>query len=313
VHKHLIPGTDLRVSGLCYGTAQWGHEVAGRQLDRLLDAFRDAGGNFLDTAHCYACWTPEGAGVSERAIADYLRRHGGEQELVVATKGGHPSFPGYRTVDHYMSAERVAADIDDSLARLERDTIDLYLLHRDDPRMEVAEIVENMNGEVRRGRIRYFGASNWSAARIAQANAYAASHGLHGFCISEPQWSLAHRHSTGDPTLRFLDQDDHAWHCRSQVPVMPYASTAGGYFATGGQSRADQYDNEVSRGRLERAQKLAVELGCTPNQVALAYLKQQPFPVVPIIGTKNRRHLADAIGALAVSLTAAQVEWLRDG
>jgi aryl-alcohol dehydrogenase-like predicted oxidoreductase len=317
MQKHTIPGTDLSVSALCYGTASWGHEVVGRQLDRLLNAFRDAGGNFLDTAHCYACWTPQGAGVSERAIADYVRRNGGNvgepDALVVATKGGHPTFAGYRTVDRYLAAERVAADIDDSLARLEREVIDLYLLHRDDPRMEVCEIVEYLNAEVRRGRIRYFGASNWTAARIAAANDYAAAHGLMGFVISEPQWSLAYRNSGGDATLGFLSADDHAWHSRSGMPVMPYSSTAGGYFATGGRSHSAQYDNEISRGRLARAQQLAAELGCTPGQVALAYLKHQPFPVIPILGTTKRRHLEDAIGALQVSLTEAQVDWLRDG
>jgi aryl-alcohol dehydrogenase-like predicted oxidoreductase len=313
VQKHLIPNTDLNVSALCYGTASWGHEVVGRQLDRLLHAFRDAGGNFLDTAHCYACWTPQGAGVSERAIADYIRRNGGRDELVVATKGGHPTFAGYRTVDRWLSAERLAADIDDSLARLDRDAIDLYLLHRDDPRMEVGEIVEYLNAEVRRGRIRYFGASNWTSARIAEANAYAASHGLHGFVISEPQWSLGHRNPGGDATLHYLDSDDHVWHSRSGMPVMPYSSTAGGYFATGGRSRSAQFDNQVSRGRLARVTQLAAEIGCTPGQVALAFLRHQPFPVIPILGTTKRRHLEDAIGALQVSLTAAQVEWLRDG
>jgi aryl-alcohol dehydrogenase-like predicted oxidoreductase len=309
----LIPKTELSVSALCYGTAAWGHAVVGRQLDRLLNAFRDAGGNFLDTAHCYACWTPQGAGVSERAIADYIRRNGGRHELIVATKGGHPSFAGYRTVEHYLSAQRVAADIDDSLARLDRDTIDVYLLHRDDPRMEVGEIVESLNAEVRGGRIRAFGASNWTTARIAEANAYAEAHGLRGFVVSEPQWSLGHRNPGGDATLHFLDAEDHRWHSASQMPVMPYSSTAGGYFATGGRSHRDQFDNSISRGRLARAQQMAGELGCTPGQVAVAYLKHQPFPVVPILGTTQRRHLEDAIGALEVRLTAEQVNWLRDG
>jgi aryl-alcohol dehydrogenase-like predicted oxidoreductase len=311
--RHTIPNTDLEVSALCYGTAQWGHAVVGEHLDRLFNAFRDAGGNFIDTAHCYACWTPQGAGVSERAVANVLRRNGGQDEVIVATKGGHPSWPGYRTVERYMSAGRVEADIDDSLARLGRDHIDLYLLHRDDPRMEAGEIIEYLNGEVRRGRIRYLGASNWTSARIAEANAYAQAHGLQGFVISEPQWSLACRNPAGDPTLHYLDKNDHVWHSRSRIPVMPYASTAGGYFATEGQNRAEQYDNPTSRGRLERAQRLAAELGCTPNQVALAYLKHQPFPVVPIIGTTDLRHLDDALGALKVTLTEVQVEWLRDG
>ena len=98
-----------------------------------------------------------------------------------------------------------------------------------------------------------------------------------------------------------------------ECPSCPIRRQGGGYFATAGRSRAAQLDNEISRGRLARAQQLAAELGCTPGQVALAYLKHQPFTVIPILGTTKQRHLEDAIGALQVGLTAAQVNWLRDG
>ena len=150
-----LAGTDLSVSRLCYGGAGFGTAVRGADLDALIDAFRDAGGNFFDTAHIYAYWAPGGDGASERALADYFRRRGGRAEAVIATKGGHPGRPGYRTVDGYLSRGRLQADIDDSLGRLDTDTIELYWLHRDDTRLEVAEILGTLNDEIKRGRIRH--------------------------------------------------------------------------------------------------------------------------------------------------------------
>jgi aryl-alcohol dehydrogenase-like predicted oxidoreductase len=313
VKKHPIPGTDLRVSAICYGTAPWGTSVVGAHLDNLFSAFRDAGGNFIDTAHCYAMWVPGGDGASERALADYFRRNGGQDEIIVCTKGGHLGARSYRTVDRYMSPERVSADIDDSLGRLERDVIDLYLLHRDDLRMEVSEIIEYLNREVERGRIRYFGASNWTAERLAMANAYAERRGLQGFSISQPHYALAKRGEQADATMHTFDEADHVWHSQSKLPVMSYASTAGGYFATDGQSRAGSYDSPQNRARLQRVRELAGELGCTPSQIALAFLMCQSFLVVPIIGTKNIDHLADALGSVDVVLSPEQMRWVEVG
>lgn len=308
-----IPGTDLDVSMLSLGSAGWPASTVSDAQIALIDAYRDAGGNFFDTAHIYACWLPGGAGCAERALADYFRRRGGRDRCVVATKGGHPGWPGYRTVDHYMAPERVAADIDDSLGRLECETIDLYWLHRDDPRMGVGEIVEYLNREVKRGRIRWFGGSNWSAERLAEANQYAAAHGLQGFSASQPEWNLAQLNAGADPTLRFFDEADRRWHQRSGMPVMPYTPNAQGYFATAGQRGRERFDNPVSRQRLARARQLADELGRTPGQIALAYLMNHPFPVIPILGTGKPDHLAEAVAAAEIHLTAEQVRWLRDG
>src|SRR5947209_19224850 len=90
--QHLIPDTDLRVSALCHGLGSFGSRVKGAEMERLFAAFREAGGNFFDTAHCYAFWLEEGAGSSERALDECLRRFGGRAEIVIGTKGGHPDM-----------------------------------------------------------------------------------------------------------------------------------------------------------------------------------------------------------------------------
>ncbi len=113
--------------------------------------------------------------------------------------------------------------------------------------------------------------------------------------------------------MRFLTADDRAWHTANGVPVAPYSSTACGYFATGGQAAAGMFDTPTSRARLARAQQLAAELGGTPNQIALAYLLHQAFPVLPILGTSQPDHLTDALRAPEIALTKEQVRWLEEG
>ena len=303
--KRIVLQPGMEISELCLGIMPWGSRVIGAEADALLNAFRDAGGNIIDTAHCYAFWTPGGAGCSECALGDYLERNGGRDSLVIATKGAHPSVPKYRFTDRYMSPERIAADLDDSLGRMRIDTIDLYWLHRDDPRVPVSEIIDMLMAEVRRGRIRAYGGSNWTAARLAEANAYAAEHGLQPIVASQPCWSLAVRRPfEGD--MHWFTDEDHQWHETSQLPVLPYSPTALGFFATEGE-RGEPYHNPSSQARLQKATKLAAEVGATPNQIALAWLLHQPFPVIPILGTADRQHLADALGAVDVTLTPDQI------
>lgn len=301
----------INVSELCYGVMPWGSRVHGAEADALLNSFRDVGGNVVDTAHCYAFWTSAGAGASELALGDYLERNGGRDELIIATKGAHPAAPRYRTNDRYMTRERIKADLEDSLGRLRIDAIDLYWLHRDDLEVPVGEIIEWLNAEVRAGRIRCFGGSNWTANRLAQANEYARNHRLQGMVASQPCWNLGSR----DPLtsrMRWVEDDDRAWHTESQLPVFPYSPTGHGYFATQGE-RGSEYQNATSAARLQRTQKLAKDLNASPNQIALAWLLHQPFPVIPILGSADPTHLHDALGCIDVRLTPQQTQWLEDG
>jgi len=146
----------LRVTELCLGCMQLGARATADTIDALLDTYRDAGGNFLDTAHCYCFWEPGGDGISERVVGEYLHRNRCRDEMVIATKGAHPPVPGYRAVEDYMSPSRLESDIDDSLGRMKIDTIDLYWLHRDDPRVGVGEIIDMLLAEKQRGVAKRF-------------------------------------------------------------------------------------------------------------------------------------------------------------
>jgi len=314
---HNLPGTDLQVSALCYGAVPFGMTVTGAEGDRLFNAFLEAGGNFFDTAHCYCCWLEGGDGMSERTLGEMVRRFGVRDRVVIATKGGHPNIPpAYVGREHYLSPEVVGRDLDGSLQRLGMDFVELYYLHRDDARVPVGEIIDMLNAEIARGKIRYLGCSNWPVARIAAANAYAAEHGLQGFAASQPQFSLAkfNPEPGEDPTMRSLTDADIAWHTATGLPAIAYSSTACGYFAgSTGAGAIGQFDNPISQARRERARQLAAEIGCTPHQLAIAYLTNQPFLTIPILGTAKLEHLNEAMAATQFRLTAEQVRWLREG
>ena len=154
---------------------------------------------------------------------------------------------------------------------------------------------------------------------MAEANAYAAEKGVMGFVASQPEFSLAVPRTGSkagaaeprdDVATRFLTAADLAWHDQTGFPAFCYSPTARGYFATAGGKAAAAFDHPESRARLARAQELAVKKAATPNQIALAWLRAQKFPVVPILGPSSEDHLLNALGAADVHLTPDETRWL---
>jgi 1-deoxyxylulose-5-phosphate synthase len=178
----------------------------------------------------------------------------------------------------------------------------------------VGEVMDALNREVAVGHVRHLGASNWSVARLAEANQYAAAHGLHGFVISQVQWSLAEPDwAPGpDPVMRFVTADEIAFHLGTGLPIAAYSSCAAGYF-TRECGLGGCFDGLVNRERHARACQLAEARHCTPTQIALAWLLHQAPLTIPILGTLDVEHLREALGALDVPLTTDEVKWLRDG
>ena len=315
-----LPSSEVDVSIICCGAMQLCYLKDDNSREAVLRAYIEGGGRFFDTAHCYCFWVDGMNGQSEVMLGAFLRRTLEREEYMIATKGGHPGVKDYRNIgENFLRPEIVQKDLDESLRRLGVDYVDLYWLHRDDPRIPAGEIIEMLNVEIRKGRIRACGASNWVSARIREANDYAAIHGLHGFSCSQPSWSLGIKGGSpiGDERLEpgalvVFDGADYDWHVKSQLPVIPYNSTSRGFFALGGKA-PENYVNELSLQRYSRVAELATRKGVTPNQIAVAWLLHQPFPVIPILGTKDPQHMRDALGALSVSLTRDEVTYLSCG
>jgi len=207
-----VEGVDKPVSRLVLGTMIL-HTDRLEESFALLDAAMELGYNTLDCAHVY------GGGGSERAIGRWMQARGNREQVVILTKGCHPNADRKRVTPFDL-----AADLHDSLARLQTDYIDLYLLHRDDPEVPVGPIVEALNHHHREGKIRAFGGSNWRHERIQQANEYARAHGLLPFAASSPHFSLAEQvQDPWGPGCVALsgprEAAARAWYAANQMPI----------------------------------------------------------------------------------------------
>jgi aryl-alcohol dehydrogenase-like predicted oxidoreductase len=307
-----MPETDLSPSVICLGTALLGTTIPLEDAFRLLDAFVDAGGTFVDSAHCYADWLGGERSVSERTIGSWMRARGNRREVIVGTKGAPPEMGSMRL---RLSPAEISKDLIESLEYLGVDAIDLYWLHRDDPSRPVAEILGVLDEHVRAGRIRFFGCSNWTAPRMAEAIEHAAKAGIRGFVASQNMWSLAQPvpGAIGDRTIVCMGDAEVAFHRRHGMAAVPFSSQAGGLFAKmeQGVQAPPVYRSDENRRRFERALLLAQRHGRSVNDVALAYLTSQDFPVFPIVGCRTMGQLAASIGAAAFRLEPQEVRYLE--
>lgn len=311
-----LPGIERPLSVLCLGTANYGSAYSREQSFALLDAFAEAGGNFLDTAHVYADWLPDGHGASERTVGEWLRARGVRDGFVVATKGGHPRL---ETMERSrLRPEDLERDLTESLERLGADRGDLYWLHRDDAAVPVGEILGALNGHLAAGQIRALGASNWRPARLRAASEYAEAHGLTGFVASQIGWSLAVPNSVQGQWYDALHMDADAleYHCAAGLKVIPFAPQAGGFFThpyDPADSKYALYRNAESAGRWERVQRLAEKRGVSANAVALAFLLNHPCGGAAVIGPRTVEQLRDSVATVGVGLGEAERRFLESG
>jgi aryl-alcohol dehydrogenase-like predicted oxidoreductase len=337
-----IPSTDLQVAALCLGASDFGATVSQSDAFALLDAYAEQGGNFLDTARIYADWIPNiPRSVSELTLGCWMKARGNRQQIVVATKGGHPDLAAMQR--SRLSPADLVSDIEASLRQLQTDVIDLYWLHRDDPTLPVASIIDTLAQQVKTGKIRYVAASNWRTARIQAALDYAQSRGLTTFVANQPLWSLGEPApgALGMPGLVSFGQEEADFHRRTGMAVIPYSSQANGFFTKLAQagkqtpapkfwanlpglkwlSRKDAaqvlkpavrktYLTPANLRRFERVKELAERRQTGVTQIVLAYLTSQPFVTIPIIGCKTLQQLRDSLKASELRLTPEEIDFL---
>ena len=303
-----IAGSDASVSKIvfgCGGARMW----AGEDLSDVLDAAVEAGINAFDTARVY--------GKSEESLGRWLASRD-RRGIFVITKGCHPSEDWVPRVGEKCLRE----DLFRSLDALKTDHVDLYFLHRDDERVPVGEVVEALNAQVEAGRIRAFGGSNWTHARIEEANAYAAAHGLFPFAASSPYFGLAVQLAAPVPGCLSIagkeNAEAQAWYRAKQFPLFAYSSLAGGFFS--GKVKTEQGEAAVlaSAGpvygcaenaeRLARAERLAVQKECSVAQVALGWIFAQGLNIFALASASTpERVYANARPAV---LTQEEADYL---
>ena len=309
----------LQMAPIALGAQPMGSTMPEDVAFACLDVFASWGEQMgmsvcLDTARIYSSWLPGGDGTSEKTIGRWLNRSGRRDRVIISTKGCHPDEQKRSRLDR----DSLRQDLSESLEHLGTDHVELYFLHRDDPNRPVGEIIENLNEWVEAGAVQALGASNWSTRRIAEANRYAASHGLQGFSVSQIQWSLAEttRGQQGDPTLVCMNPEDYAWYRREQFPVMAYTSQAGGFFSKAASrvlSPGDKarYVSEENYRRLERVQNLCAQRKTTPAAVSLAAITGDEVPGCAIVGFSSLKRLQEILDNAQLDLSPQEIRWLR--
>ncbi|MCP1471746.1 aryl-alcohol dehydrogenase-like predicted oxidoreductase [Sphingobium sp. OAS761] len=319
--KVTLANTDMSVSTLCYGTNMLGWNIDQERSNAILDTFAGLGGNFIDTARSYGDWMPDAPkGASERAIGAWLKGKARE-DFVIATKGGHFDMRAgdYR---NRVNPKDVESDLNESLDHLGVDTIDLYWLHMDNPETPVAELIDFLNAAKDSGKIRWFGASNWTDTRVLEANAYAQANDKTGFVAIEPFWGLGkpNEANAGQQGYQLYFEDHGSALKDAGLAVIPYCSQSRGYFGMlekGEDAVSDAlksfYDNPANKSRFEAAKTVAARHGVSVSEVALAYLVNQPGQVIPIFGASSPARIEESVKAASLKLSADELAELQVG
>jgi aryl-alcohol dehydrogenase-like predicted oxidoreductase len=307
--------SGLRVSELCLGAMTFGEELgtgASKAVSKqIYDAYREAGGNFIDTANIYT------SGTSERMVGEFISSE--REQVVVASKYSmstnmqDPNASG-------NNRKNMVQGLEASLKRMNTDYLDLFWVHGWDQTTRIDEIMRGLDDLVHAGKVLHIGISNFPAWLIAQANTLAQERGLTPFTAVQMHYNLVERSIETD----FFDL------CAAQdMAILPWSPLAGGLL-TGKfnpeaehKADADARLNSASYGpamlaehRIRIAQglvELAETIGCTPSQLALAWLLHRPEgTVIPILGARKLEQFKDNMGCLAIELNATQIEALDE-
>lgn len=305
----LFGPSGLRVSEICLGTMtfgeEWGWGASKEESRKIFDAYVNAGGNFLDTANRYT------EGTSERFVGEFIASD--REYFVVATKYtlfnrmGDPNAAGNHRKNLVQSLEA-------SLKRLQTDYVDLLWVHAWDFLTPVEEVMRALDDLVRAGKVLYIGVSDTPAWIVAQANMLASLRGWTPFAGLQIEYSLIER----TPERELLPMA-HAF----DMAVTPWAPLGGGVLtgkflpgrSTGENTRIKEGSARLSERNLRIAEavvQIAEEIGCTPAQVAINWLRQKEGVFIPIVGARKVTQIQDNLKALEYPLTGEQIERLND-
>ena len=309
---HITDGIDI--ANITIGIEHLGLYKTKEECFSFIDSYLAGGGNCIDTARLY------NAGETDKVLGEWLRQSGKRHEVVLCTKGSHNDLA---TGAVRLTPENIVSDLDDALRDIGIDHTDLHLLHRDNIKLPVSEIMPAVDKLVRSGKARAVGVSNWTAARIVQANRFAAENGLTPFCVSQLMYSLAVTTpaATGDLTHTVMNDAEYGWYRETQFPVMAYSAQARGYFIKLAQGvpitrpSVTRYyqDFPENQRRLQRLQQLSAQLGCSVAALCVAYVLCAGLQASALITISNLSQLGEVLQSGDIALTPAQIHFLECG
>jgi 1-deoxyxylulose-5-phosphate synthase len=309
--------TGLKVSEICLGTMTFGNQANAETAFRIMDVADEAGVNFFDTADVY----PLGGdlstvGETERIVGRWLHERGARDRIVLATKCRGAMGPGVN--DQGLSRKHVISACEASLRRLQTDYIDLYQTHMPDADTPIEETLRALDDLVRAGKVRYIGASNYPAWRLADALWTSMQHSLARFECDQPRYNILFR----------MIEDEILPLCRAhEVGVIAYNPLAGGVLTGRYRDRAPSQPEEGSRFGLARAGELyrkrywneevfevvtrlgdfLERRGKSLTHAALAWVLAQPGITSAILGASKPEQLQDSLRGVEISLDAEEL------
>ena len=305
--------SGLNVSPLCFGGNVFGWTVDERQSFSLLDAWLDAGFNFIDTADVYSRWVPgHTGGESETVIGRWLAQGGRRDRVVIATKVGMDMGDGKVG----LKPARIREAVEASLRRLQVDCIDLYQSHKDDPDTPLADTLGELGRLVDEGKVRAIGASNYSAARLSEALELSRTQGLPRYETLQPLYNLYDRAVFEDELQPLC--------LKEGVGVINFYALAAGFLSGKYRSSADagksargkatvaKYLNERGLGILAALDEAARRTNTTPARVAVAWVMSRPAVASPIASATSLAQLEELVQAARLRLDADTVKLLDD-
>jgi aryl-alcohol dehydrogenase-like predicted oxidoreductase len=296
-----ITGVSLPVSRLILGCD---NQESIAQGAAIYDDFFERGGNAFDTAYVY------GGGKYEKILGRWIGQRNLRSKVAVVVKGAHTPF---------CTPEFLDEQFRESLDRLQIDYADIYLMHRDNPKIPAGEFVDVLNEHHRAGRIKAFGGSNWPLARLQEANAYAEKKGLQKFTCVSNNFSLARMVSpVWADCISATDPAFKAWIAQSGTALLAWSSQARGFFTERAHPNRKEdaelvrcwYSNDNFQ-RRKRAIELARKKGVQPINIALAYVLNQPFPAFALVGPRIISETVSTFQGLGVTLTPEELRWLN--
>lgn len=306
MQKRKLGQSGLEVTPLCFGGNVFGWTIDAEKSFSILDAFTDAGFNFIDTADIYSVWIPGNkGGESETIIGQWFKKSGKRDRVILATKVGFEMTPDKKG----LSKKHIMASVEDSLKRLQTDYIDLYQSHTDDESVPQEETLSAYQELIKAGKVRAIGASNFTAARLASAIETAKKHGLPAYQSLQPEYNIYDREKF-EAELAVVCRDNN-------IGVINYYALARGFLSgkyrteadltksPRGQSVQKNYFNDRGWRILKALDEVAATLKATPAQVALAWLMAQPLVTAPIASATSLEQLDDLVKSASLKLDVA--------
>lgn len=297
----LLGDSGVVVSAICLGTMRFGTATDEATSFAILDRYLEAGGAFLDTANVYAVWAKNGTGGdSERLLKRWMAERRCRDRVFLATKLGSRLQGSGRG----LRASQIIAECDTSLANLGVDHVDLLYAHFDDPGpTPMSETMGAFARLIEAGKVRYLGASNFQSWRLAQARAVCEQNGWppyrclqqrHSYLRSSPWTSFGLQLTTTPEVLAYCSH--------ANMTILAYSPLLGGLYDKPAMPLPAQYDNDADRRRLTVIRETAAALGCTANQLVLAWMLAGDPPVIPVVGVSCPRQLAENLAAVEVAV-----------